>query len=193
MRRWASAWWAACLAVAGCSSGLAGDVAGAAKLGPGTRVVMVDVSGSAKDHWEALFPKARRLVEETRQGTRLAVFRFDVSVAEVYDGNGVLDAAEAGKLLKPLVNHQANASGTNLAPVVRRVVERAQDWPKPVVVDVVTDCGTELMSQAEREFVRTTVEAWQASGQVRLRFHGVTQGHREAIRAIAPGCEIVEH
>lgn len=181
----------ACLVSGGCS-GSPRTVAASGPPSIGTRVVAVDVSQSAKDHWPELYPKARNLAEETVRGTRLAVFRFDVSVAEVYDGDGVLDAAEAGKRLKPIVQHKANASGTNLALVVRRVVERASDWPQPIEVNIVTDCGIELMSKSDREFVRATAEAWRATGEVTIRFHGVTTGHREALRDIVPGCVIVE-
>lgn len=182
----------ACALLPGCGAGWAEGTGVPGSANVGTRVVAVDVSQSAKDHWETLFPTARRLAEETRQGTRLAVFRFDVSVAEVYDGDGVLDAAEAGKLLKPLVEHRANTGGTNLALLVRRIEDRAKFWPAPVEVNVVTDCGTELMSQADQQYVRDIVESWRTDGRVKMRFHGVGTGHREAIRALAPGCEIVE-
>lgn len=190
MLRSSSAWPITLLLAIGCATGRAEN--SAPSSGPATRVVAVDVSGSAKERWAELYPTARLLVEETGKGTRLAVFRFDVSVAEVYDGDGILDAADAGKLLKPLAEHQANTSGTNLAHVVRRIVQRARDWPEPIEVNIVTDCGTELMSESDRQFVKATAEAWRASGQVEMRFHGLTTGHREEIRAIVPGCEIVE-
>lgn len=190
--RWLSAGAAlAWLAAGGCSTGPAAVSAGG-RPAIGTRVVAVDVSESAKGEWERLYPRARRLVEETGRGTHLAVFRFDVSIVEVYDGKGVLDGADAGTLLKPLVSHTANTKGTNLAVLVRKIDSRAPHWKSPVELDVVTDCGTELMSAEDRDYVKETVARWEGSKEIVLRFHGVTTGHREALRDMAPSCEIVE-
>lgn len=189
MPRSSSALAAALLLAVGCGkAGVAPTPAGAARAA--TRVVVVDVSGSAKDHWAELFPAARELIEETEAGTRLAIFRYDVEIAEVYDGDSVLDGAEAGKKLKPIAQHQANARGTNLAKVFRMVGRRSSEWPAPIELNVVTDCGTELMSDAEKGEVERLAAAWK--GKVRVRFHGVRVGHREEIRKIVPGCEIVE-
>lgn len=151
---------------------------------PPTYVVALDTSTSAKEIHEELYNRAVRHMEEMPRDSRLLVFRFDSAAAEVYDGEAIVDGAEAGMTLKPELTWSSKTSGTNLARLFERINDRIGSDTGSVYIDVYTDCGTEEMSRRDDEKVREITSDWNEAGNVSISFHGVKTGFREKLRAL---------
>lgn len=174
----------AVLGIAGCSPSQADTGRPAASSAPRrqTVVLALDTSTSAKTIHEELYNRIVRQMEDMPAQTHLVVFRFDSSPAEIYDGPAINDGAEAGRRLKPELQWRSQTTGTNLAKLFDRIDKRLRPGDEDVRVDVYTDCGTEEMTERDNGAVQKLTERWKSGGGVRVAFHGVKTGHREALR-----------
>ena len=170
------AFWAIGLSLAGCGMAVSSE-----PQQQGTVVIALDTSASARQYHEQMFNQAVEQSASLPLSVQLIVFRFDSSPAEVHVGKPFADQAEAGRKLKTELEWHSNTRGTNLAKLFSRVDALLEESPAPVVVEVYTDCGTELMGAKDDETVRRVTESWDAKG-IRVRFHGVASGHREKLR-----------
>lgn len=176
-------------AISGCgSSGGGSGVSSDLPAGPAKTMIMaIDTSGSARSHHETMFNRAIQTIARLPRETRLVMYRFDASPAEVYDGEPMADEAEAGIKLKKELAWTSKTLGTDLASLVRQIDSRLAQLPKPIALDFYTDCGSELMTKEDDAFVRRTVANWH---EVDVKFIGVESGHRERLRSMFGSKEI---
>lgn len=142
-------------------------------------ILAIDTSASAKNYHEHMFNRAIGTIAQLPMETRLIIYRFDASPAEVHDGKPMVDEAEAGMKLKDELKWSTATKGTDLAGLVRKIDSRLASLPKPVALDIYTDCGSELMTKEDGAYVRQTVANWP---DIDVRFIGVQSGHRERLR-----------
>ena len=114
---------------------------------------------------------------------RTMVFRFDSSPAEVYAGKPSASRDEAANLIKSTMLHRSQTKGTNMARLFALFQKRLDDVPKPVEFRIYTDCGVELMTKAEKDYVRKTTLAWESDPRISgVKVIGLRSGYREEVR-----------
>jgi hypothetical protein len=149
----------------------------------GTRIYAFDTSGSAKDAHEQYFNRGLHDLTSGDGRARFVVYRFDVRPQEAYQGRAFGNDEEAAKMLKGTFDRSAGAKGTNLLKLFEELDSRIADWSTPMSIRIYTDCGTELMTQAEFKQLRALTQKWVDSGvSPRVSFVGVDTGYRETLR-----------
>jgi len=164
------------LLATGCGTSVAGMEAG-------TQVFAFDTSGSAKDAHEQYFNRGLHDVMSSPRGSRVVVYRFDIVPQEAYQGAAFPNDEEAARLLKSTFDRSAGAKGTNIFKLLQEIDRRTEEWSKPVMITIYTDCGTELMAPDEFEQLHELTKGWAEKGlKPSLRLVGVDTGHRETLR-----------
>lgn len=158
------------LSLSASASGAKPDAGSAdAESRPQAVIVGLDVSASsmAKDLVRPL-TQLRGLILDFYDAQLLEVLCFDMRTSVLYSG----EPPRGEEPATALINHWLRVGvdpknfGTSLPNFVRTVDSRLQELPKPVRIVILTDHGTEGVSEKELRQCREITEAWQDEGQV---------------------------
>jgi hypothetical protein len=149
----------------------------------GTMFVAIDTSDSAAGQKGAFYNATLDGLMALPMNSSTVVYRFDAKPAEIHSGPPPESTEEAAKLLKRAVQYRTDTPGTNLAKLVQLIDGRLPEAPAPIDLRLFTDCGIELMTEAEKEKVKRTTIKWSHDSRVRsVTFYGVRDGYREELR-----------
>jgi hypothetical protein len=181
-----SSLWAAALLMGGLACG-----PGDARPQVGTTFVAIDTSDSAAGQKGTFYQATLDGLMALPLDSTTVVYRFDAKPAEIHSGSPPHSTEDAAKLLKRAVDHRTDQRGTNLAKLILLISQRIDESPTPAEIIIYTDCGTELMTEAEKQSVQRMTGKWAADARVRkLTFLGVRDGYREQLRdmiKVGPG------
>lgn len=152
---------------------------------PGTTIVGLDVSDSAAGQKGSFYNATVEGLMALPLDSNTIVYRFDAKPAEVHSGNPPASQEEAAKLIKRAVEHRTDQKGTNLAKLILLIDKRIEETAPPVEIRLFTDCGIELMTEAERQSVKRITTRWQEDNRIsKVTFSGLRDGYREDIRSM---------
>lgn len=151
--------------------------------GSDTVVIALDTSDSAVGQHRGFFAAATDDLMSFPAHATLIVYRFDAAPAEAHTGDMPESMEEAAALVKRVVSHRTNTKGTNLRKLLDQIDQRLPELEPSTTIRIYTDCGTELMTDADRKQVESITARWDGDTRLaKLEFIGVRDGHREELR-----------
>jgi hypothetical protein len=160
----------------------------------GTKIVAIDTSDSAAGQKGTFYQATMDGLMALPLEDYTVVYRFDAKPAEIHSGPPPASTEEAAKLLKRAVEHRTDQKGTNLAKLILLMDRRLDELTTPIEIQIYTDCGIELMTEAERQSVKRITSRWHEDNRItKVSFLGLRDGYREDIRSmVAVGSDKLE-